>query len=342
MELISGQLQCTEEASHQLTGKCNCSIKIVYALPCEHDLAHYRYFAIPIPLQSINAHWRMLSMDIHEFNDEGTRPKRTSHVVDILDRMDPHIREHMIDRFIDMADPSQSTVRAPSYNTEHRGRPKGKDEQSRRRSFSSFEYASTSGSRVTQPKATFQGRGRQGRGLGAIAALIGYGEEGWSQVRFELMEEIQQNKDLYDHLYPDRNLVDNPLFSLNWFEPWAPQMYWMDSMPLGIVIALRYNLVLHTFGENVGSCFTHLTLRTPPVSNQERREIAIAHVGNHFVQLFLHSHYPVPPIPMWWWQHSAYEAKGWAARYETHVHLWYEVIGTSPSAPGADFGGNID
>ncbi|XP_057485845.1 uncharacterized protein LOC130772121 [Actinidia eriantha] len=379
MELISGQLQCAEEASHQLTGKCNCSIKIVYALPCEHDLAHYRYFAILIPLQSINAHWRMLSMDIHEFNDEGARPNRTSHVVDILDRMDPHIREHMIDRFINMADPSQSTVRAPSYNTEHRGRPKGKDEQSRRRSFLSFEYASTSGSRVTQPKATFQGRGRQGRGLGvrnspirdtyieklpvalqryishtidvqadghcgfrAIAALIGYGEEGWSQVRFELMEEIQQNKDLYDHFYPDQNLVDNLLFSLNWFEPWAPQMYWMDSMPLGIVIALRYNLVLHTFGENVGSCFTHLPLRTPPVSNQERREIAIAHVGNHFVQLFLHSHYPVPPIPMWWWQHSAYEAKGWAARYETRVHLWYEVIGTSPSAPGADFGGNID
>ena len=116
----------------------------------------------------------------------------------------------------------------------------------------------------------------------------------------------------------------------------------MDSMPLGIVIASRYNLVLHTFGENIGSCFTHLPLRIPPVPNQERREIAIAHIGNHFVQVFLHPHYPVPPIPMWWWQHSSYEAKGWAARYETRVHLWYEVIGTSPSAPGAEFGGNID
>ena len=378
MEFISGQLQCAEEASHQLAGRCNCSIKIVYALPCEHDLAHYRYFSIPIPLQSIDAHWRRLTMHAHGLNDEGVRPNRTSHVVEILDGMDPHMREHMIDRFIDMADPSQSTVRAPSYNTEHRGRPTGRDEQSRGR-IPSFQDVSTSESRVTQSMAMSRGRGRRGRGLGvrnppirdtyidklpvilqryishtvdvqpdghcgfrAIAALIGYGEEGWSQVRFDLIEEIQQNKDLYDQLYPDRDLVANLLFSLNWFEPWAPEMYWMDSMPLGIVIASRYNLVLHTFGENIGSCFTHLPLRIPPVPNQERREIAIAHIGNHFVQVFLHPHYPVPPIPMWWWQHSSYEAKGWAARYETRVHLWYEVIGTSPSAPGAEFGGNID
>ncbi|XP_057510789.1 uncharacterized protein LOC130793166 [Actinidia eriantha] len=278
-----------------------------------------------------------------------------------------------------MENPSQSTVRAPSYNTEHKGRPKGKDEQSRRHSFSSFEHASTSGFRVTKPTSRSRGRGRHGKGLGvrsppirdtyieklpvalqryishtvdvqpdghcgfrAIAALIGYGEEGWAQERFDLMEEIQQNKYLYDQFYPDRNLVVNLLFSLNWLEPWAPEMYWMDSMPLGIVIASRYNLVLHIFGENIGSCFTHLPLRTPPIPNQERLEIAIAHVGNHFVQVFLHPHYPVPPIPMWWWQHSSYEAKGWAARYETRVHLWYEVIGTSPSVPGAEFGKNID
>ncbi|XP_057500888.1 uncharacterized protein LOC130784919 [Actinidia eriantha] len=139
----------------------------------------------------------------------------------------------------------------------------------------------------------------------------------------------------------DQNLVANLLFSLNWFDLWAPEIYWMDSIPLKIVIASRYNLVLHTFSENVMSCFTHLPLRTPPVPNQERREIAIAHVSNQFVQVFLHPHYPVPPIPTWWWQHSSYEAKGWAARYRTHVHLWYEVIG-APSTPGVEFGGNID
>ncbi|PSS09569.1 Zinc finger SWIM domain-containing protein, partial [Actinidia chinensis var. chinensis] len=237
MEFIFGQLKCAEETSHQLAGRCTCSIKIVYGLPCQHDLAHYRYYSIPIPLQSIDTHWRRLSMHIHGGNEEGARPNRTSHVIEILDGMDPHMREHMIDKFFDMADPSQSTVRAPAYNTEHRGRPIGRDEQSRRH-IPSFEDASTAGSRITQQTTTSRGRGRCGRrsvvrnppihdtyieklpvdlqryishtvdvqpdghcGFRAIAALIGYSEEGWSQVRLELIEEIQQNKDLYDQLY---------------------------------------------------------------------------------------------------------------------------------------------
>ena len=30
-------------------------------------------------------------------------------------------------------------------------------------------------------------------------------------------------------------------------------------------------------------------------TDQERREIVIAHVGNHFIQVFLHPHYPLLP-----------------------------------------------
>ncbi|GFZ06530.1 hypothetical protein Acr_18g0007000 [Actinidia rufa] len=256
MKLISSQLQCVEEASHQLAGKCNCSIKIVYALPCEHDLAHYRYFSIPIPLQSIDAHWRRLSMHVHEFKDEGVRPNRTSHVVEILDGMDPQMREHMIDR-----------VTKPTSRSRGRGRHgKGLGVRSPPIHDTYIEKLPVALQRYISHTVDVQPDGHCG--FRAIAALIGYGEEGWAQVRFDLMEEIQQNKYLYDQLYPDRNLVANLLFSLNWFEPWAPEMYWMDSMPLGIVIASRYNLVLHTFGEHVGSCFTHLPLRTPPIPNQ--------------------------------------------------------------------------
>ena len=153
MELISGQLKCADEVSYQLASKSNCSIKIVYKLPCEHDLAHYRYFFIPIPLQSIDAYWRRLSIHVHCFNDEGAQLNRTSHFVEILDGIDPHMREHMIDRFFDMADPSQSIVRVPSYNIEHRGQLTSKDKQSRGR-IPSFADASILGSRVTQPTVT--------------------------------------------------------------------------------------------------------------------------------------------------------------------------------------------
>ena len=91
-------------------------------------------------------------MHVHGFNDEGARPNMTSNVIDILDGIDPCMREHMIDRFLDMADPTQSTVRAPSYNTEYRGRPKGRDEQSKSH-MPSYGHASTAGSAAIQPNA---------------------------------------------------------------------------------------------------------------------------------------------------------------------------------------------
>ena len=109
-------------------------------------------------------------MHIHRYHDDGVQANRTSQVVEILDGMDPQMREHMIDWFFNMADPSQSTVRVPSYNTEHRGRPIGKDEQSRRR-ISSFADISTLGSKATQTNATSRRRGR-GRGSGVRIFLI--------------------------------------------------------------------------------------------------------------------------------------------------------------------------
>ncbi|XP_058181194.1 uncharacterized protein LOC131299627 [Rhododendron vialii] len=345
-----------------------------------HDLAYYRSISTPILLWSIHAYWTKLSMHATEFNEEGTRPNRTSQVVEILDGMDPPTREYIIDKIIDMAGPSRSIVRPPSYNTKHRGRPVGRDEQSTRR-IPSFSEASTSGSRIAISRG--RGRGRRGRGSGvrntqfivppiadsyiqrlpqayqryishivdvlgdgrcgfrAIAALIGYSENDWSRVREELIEEIRQNYYLYTEIYPVNDCANHLLILLNWFEPTAPKDYWMEVMTLGVVIATRYNLVLHTFDEDVYGCFTHLPLRSPPVPVEYRREIAIARVNNdHFVQVFLQPHYPVPSIPIWWEEHASDEAKEWAASYGTRLQLWYEVMGIS--TPRAAFGGDID
>ncbi|XP_058217392.1 uncharacterized protein LOC131328467 [Rhododendron vialii] len=281
---------------------------------------------------SIHAHWTTLSMHATELNEEGTPPNRTSQVVEILDGMDPRMREHIIDRFIDMADPSRSTVRPPSYKTEHRGRPAGRDEQSTRRISYSSEV-SASGSRTATSRV--RGKGRCGRGSGvrntqstippipdryiqAIAAQIGYSENDWNQVREELIEEIRQDYYLYGVIYLSYDMANQLLQLLDCFEPTASEAHWMEAMTLGVVIATRYNLVLHTFDENVFSCFTHLPLTSPPVLVEDRRKIAIAHVGNHF-------------------DHASDEAKRWADSYETRILLWYEVMGIS--APEASFGG---
>ncbi|XP_058217409.1 protein FAR1-RELATED SEQUENCE 5-like [Rhododendron vialii] len=321
MELIDVQLQCAEDASYLQFQLCDCTIKITHGLPCRHDLAYYRWYSMPIPIQSIHDHWTKLSMRAPIVNDDGERPDRTYEVVDRLRGMDQSTREHMIDRIIDMTDPSQSTVRGPAYNTAHRGRPTGREEQSGRR-IPSFTEISTSSSRIES--------GRRGRGDGvrktqancdefsvpsiridyiqhlprayqhyishindvrgdghcgfrAIAAHIGYGEDRWAQVRRDLINEIEQNMDLYNALYPEIGWADYLIRSLNYFEDSAPDEYWMDAMSMGVVIASAYNLVLHTFDALPSSCFTHFPLRSPPVPAQERIEIAIARVGNnHF------------------------------------------------------------
>ncbi|KAI8568819.1 hypothetical protein RHMOL_Rhmol02G0229800 [Rhododendron molle] len=78
MEFIHDQLESTLEVSPHIVGYCNCTIKITHRLPCMHDLAYYRSISTPIPLCGIHTHWIRLSMHANEFNDERTRPDRTS------------------------------------------------------------------------------------------------------------------------------------------------------------------------------------------------------------------------------------------------------------------------
>ncbi|GFZ14634.1 hypothetical protein Acr_24g0008240 [Actinidia rufa] len=89
--------------------------------------------------------------------------------------------------------------------------------------------------------------------------------------------------------------------------------------------------------------FTYLPLRSHPVPVKDRREIAIARIqGNHFVQVFLRPHYPVPPTPVWWQQHVSIKARGWVDSYIVRMNLWSEIMGGGPGAPGGEFGGDID
>ena len=117
MELIGLQLESAADAYPLPSGSCGCSIKTSHGLPCMHDLRDFIAMGIPIPLSSIHVHWSRLSMHADGFNAEGEQPDETSRVVDILQGMDPCMRKHMIDRFVDMADPSQSSVRGP--NVQH-------------------------------------------------------------------------------------------------------------------------------------------------------------------------------------------------------------------------------
>ncbi|XP_058185815.1 uncharacterized protein LOC131303039 [Rhododendron vialii] len=180
-------------------------------------------------------------------------------------------------------------------------------------------------------------------GFRALAAQLYGSEDQWAQVRHDLIQEIEQNRALYDQLYPERNYVSHVLRRLHCFRPSAPEDHWMDSISLGLVIASTYNVVLHTFDMTASSCFTHLPLSSHPVPFATRTHIAIGCINdNHFAQIFLYRHYPIPPIIIWWRPNASNEAHGWAHPYETRLQLWYEVMQIDPSGRRPQFGGNID
>ncbi|KAI8572458.1 hypothetical protein RHMOL_Rhmol01G0200400 [Rhododendron molle] len=160
----------------------------------------------------------------------------------------------------------------------------------------------------------------------AIAAQIYGSEDEWTQVRQDLIQEIEQNCVMYNQLYPERNYVSQVLQRFRCFQPSTPEDHWMDSISLGLVIVSTYNVVLHTFDMIALSCLTHLSLSSHLVSFATRTHVAFGRVnGNHFVQVFLYRHFLVPPIIIWWKPNESNEAHGWAHPYEARLQVWYEI-----------------
>ncbi|GFZ15589.1 hypothetical protein Acr_24g0017790 [Actinidia rufa] len=283
-----------------------------------------------------------LCMHADRSNDDQPRSDRTSEVVELLQGMDPSTRDNMITRIIDMTDPSHNTIRSPAYNTEHRGRPTGKSEQSRRR-IPSILQSYTSGSRGasnSSPDASVT--------IPATTSRLRKDKPTSSPMSDPFIQELPgAYQDFISHIVDvqaDGHCGFRAIAAQIGYgeDSWA-QAYWMDSISLGVVIASRYNLVLHTFDTYHSGCFIHLPLRSHPVPVKNRREIAIARIrGNHFVQVFLRHHYPVPPTPLWWRQHVSIEARGWVDSYIVRMNLWSEIMGGGPGTSGGEFGGDID
>ncbi|KAI8554431.1 hypothetical protein RHMOL_Rhmol05G0098400 [Rhododendron molle] len=245
-EFTTNQLKILRDMS-TLQDLCCCKIKRTHGLPCFHDIALYRSVDRPIPLSSIHPHWSTLSMHAQRHTDEGARSDRAAELIERLNEMDSDSRESMMDRFLDMADPSRCTVRPPAYNTEHRGRPTVRDEQSRGR-IPSF-IVSTSESRASRIPTLRRTNGRDHLvekfpqqyqryifhcvdvrpdghcGFRAIAAQLYGSEDEWAQVRHDLIQEIEQNWVLYNQIYPKHNYVSQVLQRLRCFLPSAPEDY---------------------------------------------------------------------------------------------------------------------
>lgn len=122
-------------------------------------------------------------------------------------------------------------------------------------------------------------------GYRCVAALLGFGESNWSQVRRELRDELYEHQDLYDRVLVEHGRSAILLNSLDYEgDEFAPFDKWMTMPEIGFIIATRYNVVVFSISER-------LTLTIPPLRGAvpppiHRTEIGIAFVDkSHFVQV---------------------------------------------------------
>ena len=121
-------------------------------------------------------------------------------------------------------------------------------------------------------------------GFRVIGGLMGFGEEGWLQVRKDLLSELHSHADLYRQLYGTQDRVDGLIHTLSDFEVCPGYGRWMIMPDMGHLISSCYNVVLCHL--SLKQCLTFLPLRSEPIPTSSRKEITIGFVNdNHFVEV---------------------------------------------------------
>ncbi|XP_028063963.1 uncharacterized protein LOC114267153 [Camellia sinensis] len=165
-------------------------------------------------------------------------------------------------------------------------------------------------------------------GFQTIVGLMGFWEDGWLQVRKDLLQELHAHIDRYKSLFGGQERVDELTTTLAYFESNAAYSHWMTMPDMGHLILSFYNVVL--FHLSSQQCLTFLPLRTIPMPIASRKEICIGFVNNnHFIQVFLAHGHPMPPIATNWQRYHLCAAAGWETTYNAQVQHFTSLVGSS-------------
>ncbi|KAL5159182.1 Protein FAR1-RELATED SEQUENCE 5 [Glycine soja] len=327
---------------------CGCVMRSTHCLPCACELS--RYTAGSIPLESVHLFWRRLC-----FSDQGLCETEVSinEEIEIIskrfDELDVSGKVTLKSKLQEIAYLDHNSMRPPPSKVNTKGTPKKPMKRSQRSTKcdpSYWEYVdafhsvqssnspvkrSASCSEPPQPTriilmldqfASFiQGFIRDvvdvkadgDCGYRSIAALLGMGEDSWPLVRNELIKELGRFEQLKLSL-----LVDG--FSKVSVDKW------MDITEMGYVIASRYNVILVSLSRQQSMTFFPLRSQAPPDSSGHRM-ICVGHVfGNHFVQVYLKDHCPLPPPALLWSSNCYSQAKQWTIPYISRMQQYTSLM----------------
>ncbi|KAH1257303.1 hypothetical protein GmHk_03G007307 [Glycine max] len=164
-------------------------------------------------------------------------------------------------------------------------------------------------------------------GYRSIAALLGMGEDLWPLVHNELIKELGRWSHEYMNLFGGTERFEQLKLSLvvNGFSKVSVDK-WMDITEMGYVIASRYNVILVSLSRQQSMTFFPLRSQPPPDSSRLRM-ICVGHVfGNHFVQVYLKDHCPLPPPALLWSSNCYSQAKQWTTPYISRMQQYTSLM----------------
>ncbi|XP_057511338.1 protein NLP6-like [Actinidia eriantha] len=162
-------------------------------------------------------------------------------------------------------------------------------------------------------------------GFRAIAGLMDIGEDGWVQVRRDLLNELNLHADDYKIMYGDQQRINELTHFCCGSNGCQGMDRWMTMPDMGHLIASYYNVVLYHLSDK--QCLTFLPLRSVPIPANSRREITVGFVNNnHFVEVYLLPGHPVPPVASSWMRYRYQCAQGWDTAYNRRIQHFRELV----------------
>ncbi|KAH1209786.1 Protein FAR1-RELATED SEQUENCE 5 [Glycine max] len=336
---------------------CGCVMRTTHGLPCACELSRYTVGCIPLELR------RLCFSDQGLCETEVSIKQEIETISKRFDELDVFDKVTLKSKLREIAYPDHNSMCPPPSKVNTKGAPKKpmkRSQRSTKRDPSYWEYVdafhsvqssnspvkrSASCSEPPQPTriipmldqfASFiQGFIRDvvdvkadgNCGYWSIAALLGMGKDSWPLVRNELIKELGRWSHEYMNLFSGTERFEQLKLSLlvDGFSKVSVDK-WMDITEMGYVIASRYNVILVSLSRQQSMTFFPLRSQPPPDFSGHRM-ICVGHVfGNHFVQVYLKDHCPLPPPALLWSSNCYSQAKQWTTPYISRMQQYTSLM----------------